>query len=231
MRWSRSPERQAAAAATPAGRVASALAVSLEVTMEEIAIVATASGAPPPAPEAPPSADTGHPGEARLKEFVERDPLVAHGAEYARGSWPVLHALRPILQDRGDTTAIDAADRLEETCVTVASKIFRAVSSSLDPDYDASDIQSDANGSAKVALILIEESRRAWRVLMQTGRAAADGVPARQVVALDVLETELLRRFPHALAFVRPGFDTECANVKDVQIAMALLAAGRTGTA
>ena len=229
-RWSRSPERQAAAAANPAGRVASALAVSLEVTMEEITVVAAATGAAPPVPEPAHDDEAAHAGEARLKEFVARDSLVARGAEYARGSWPVLHALRPILLDRGDAMAIDAADRLEETCVTVASKVFRAVSSSLDPDYDASDIQSDANGSAKVALLLIEESRRAWRVLMQTGRAAADGVPGRQVVALDVLETELLRRFPNALSFVRPGFDTGPAAGAQAQLAAALAAERPAGT-
>ena len=148
----------------------------------------------------------------------------------------MLRALRPILSERGNAAAaglaLDAADRLEETCITVASKIFRAVSSSLDADYDPADTQSDANGSAKVALLLIEESRQAWRVLMQPGRAAADGVPARQVTILDGLETELLRRFPRALEFVRPGFDTGDAVGVNGQVATAMLEAGRpAGTA
>jgi hypothetical protein len=56
-------------------------------------------------------------------------------------------------------------------CVTIASKVFRAVSSALDLDFDPADVQSDANGSAKVALLLIAESRQAWQVLMQPGRA------------------------------------------------------------
>jgi hypothetical protein len=131
------------------------------------------------------------------------------GAEYARGSWPVLRGLRPSLDRRHDAVASDAAERLEETCITVASKVFRAVSSALDPDFDPDDIQSDANRSAKVALLLIEESRQAWRVLMEPGRAAANGVPARLIATLDAMESEILRRFPRAFEFVRPGFDTE----------------------
>jgi len=67
------------------------------------------------------------------------------------------------------------------------------VSSSLDADFDPGDTQSDANGSAKVALLLIEESRQAWRVLMEPGRAAANGVPARLIATLDAMESELLR--------------------------------------
>ena len=157
---------------------------------------------------------------------------MARGGEYAQCSWPVLQALRPILSGRGDLQAADAAERLEETCATIASKIFRAVSSALDPDADPADTQSDSNGSAKVALLLIEESRQAWRLLMQPGHAVADGVPARFVAVLDALETDLLRRFPRALEFVRPGFDTGQANDSGSQIARALLTAGQTnGTA
>ena len=105
---------------------------------------------------------------------------------------------------------------------TIASKIYRAVSNALEPDFDASDLQNDANGSAKVARLLIEESRRAWRALMAPGRAAADGVPARLVGALDTLEAGLCRRFPRALEFVRPGFDTSDADPGAGQLAAAL---------
>ena len=157
---------------------------------------------------------------------------MAGGGAYAQSSWPVLQALRPILSGRGDAQAADAAERLEEMCATVASKIFRAVSSSVDADTDPGDVQSDSNGSAKVALLLIEESRQAWRVLMQPGRSVADGAPARFVVMLDALETELLKRFPRALEFVRPGFDTDPATPADGQLSRAMLAAGQPrGTA
>ena len=74
----------------------------------------------------------------------------------------------------------------------------------------------------KVALLLIEESRQAWRVLMQPGRAVADGLPARFVSMLDALEAGLMQRFPRAFEFIRPGFDTGLASVNSAQVAEAL---------
>ena len=120
----------------------------------------------------------------------------------------VLQALRPRVMKNGDDVAIDAIDRLEETCITVASKIHRAVSSAVDADMDPGDAQGDANGSAKVALLLIEESRQAWRALMRPGQAVGNGAPAGFVSSLETLEKELHARFPRALEFIRPGFDT-----------------------
>jgi hypothetical protein len=225
----------------PAGRVAGVIAASLEVTLEEAAILMTSVGAPGGAA----ASDTATrfeeiPQSAAPLDIPERSdredagarahqhPVVARGAEYARLSWPVLKALGPVLARRKDRAALDAAERLEETFASVASKIFRAVSSSLEDYHDASDVQSDANGSAKVALLLIEESRQAWRELMQPGRAVGNGAPARLVRILDALETEVLTLFPHAFSFVRPGFDTGDANGPGDQIAQALLQAGRT---
>jgi hypothetical protein len=42
---------------------------------------------------------------------------------------------------------------------------------------------------------------------MEAGKATADGVPAQAVAMLDALDAAVRRRFPHAMAFVRPGFD------------------------
>jgi hypothetical protein len=68
-------------------------------------------------------------------------------------------------------------------------------------------VQTDFNGSAKIALIGIGESRRAWSVLMEEGRATADGVPAQAVRMLEALDAEVRERFPRVMEFVRPGFD------------------------
>jgi hypothetical protein len=66
-------------------------------------------------------------------------------------------------------------------------------------------IQNDWNGTAKVALISIVRSIKAWDVL-----AGASGDPdARQVAdALRKLRREVEQGFPDAWKFVRPGFDT-----------------------
>jgi hypothetical protein len=44
---------------------------------------------------------------------------------------------------------------------------------------------------------------------MEPGQATADGVPARLAQLLDELDAALKARFPRAMDFVRPGFDTE----------------------
>jgi hypothetical protein len=211
----------------PAARVADVVMASLYVTVEQVGIVAgmTAASAAPSdlasrgAACLPPPAD-------RRKD-AEKDPLVTSAKEYASGSLRVLQVLRPRLSRNSDEVSCDAADRLEETCITVASKIHRAISSALEAETDAQDLQGDANGSAKVALLLIDESRRAWRELMRPGRAVGNGAPARYVAILDRLEAGLHERFPRALEFVRPGFDTLGDGV-DGQVARAVLNAQLT---
>jgi len=205
-RWMTSDERRRAAKQGPTARVAAALAVSLQVTMEDASVMLSSGSTGMAIWNGVGSQAVGQVPDDHVDRTMN-DPLVARGSEYARASWSVLRGLIPILARRADGAASDAAERLEEMCVTIASKVFRAVSSALDADFDAADRQSDANGSAKVALLLIEESRQAWRVLMEPDRAAANGVPARLVTALDWIEAGLLERFPRALEFVRPGFD------------------------
>ena len=65
-------------------------------------------------------------------------------------------------------------------------------------------MQSDWNGSAKVAGISIARSERAWRVI-----AAATGNEAAGVLAasLATLGEQMSSEFPRAMEFRRPGFD------------------------
>jgi hypothetical protein len=149
----------------------------------------------------------------RESEAQERrtlaDSTVALSRQYSLTAWPITRALWPIAMARGDDAVIDALETIERLCTSVSSKIYRAVRGTTEPDFDATDLQSDPNGSAKIARIVIAESRRAWRVLMEVGRAAADGVPAKLVRMLDDLDTGVAAKFPRAMEFVRPGFDTE----------------------
>ncbi len=177
---------------------------------------------PPESPALTARCAPAPPNPADPRKDAERDPLVARAKEYASGSLRVLQVLRSQLMRGEDETMRDAADRLEETCITVASKIHRAVSSAMESEEDRMDPQGDANGSAKVALLLIEESRQAWRELMRPGRSVGNGAPARFILTLDTLESGLHDRFPRALEFVRPGFDTLDEGVPG-QVARALL--------
>ncbi|HXT68996.1 MAG TPA: hypothetical protein VN700_04535 [Vicinamibacterales bacterium] len=182
---------------------------SLAVTIEQVGAIAsvvhTSAAEVPAESESEPLSSCDPDAAARA---AEADPLTIRAREYASGGLRVLQALRPRLMRRGDSASMDAADRLEETCITVASKIHRAISSAFTSVEDPADVQVDANGSAKVALLVIEESRQAWRTLMRPGFAVGNGAPAGFLETLDVLEAGLHTRFPRALEFVRPGFDT-----------------------
>ncbi len=108
----------------------------------------------------------------------------------------------------------------------VAAKVFRALMGleerSADDDLAADDIFTDteldedeleldvvgydADGSAKIALIAIDRSSSAWRVMQSTLLEKAESIRPM------LLELERLRRtaeqtFPQARDFIRPGFD------------------------
>jgi hypothetical protein len=70
--------------------------------------------------------------------------------------------------------------------------------------FEKSAVQSDWNGSAKVALISVQRSEQAWNVI-----AAATGDEAATVLAgsLERLRQEMNKEFPRAMEFRRPGFD------------------------
>ena len=70
--------------------------------------------------------------------------------------------------------------------------------------FERDPVQSDWNGSAKVARISVDRSARAWRAM-----AAASGNDGAAALA-HILETVgrlLDREFPRAMEFRRPGFD------------------------
>ena len=135
------------------------------------------------------------------------DPMAVRSREYGHLAWRIAKAVEPLVVARGDAAVIDAVGTIDWFSSLIGAKVYRAIcglAERWDPDED---VQTDYNGSAKIALIGIEESRRAWRVLMEEGKATADGVPAQAVKMLDGLEADIRERFPRVMDFVRPGFD------------------------
>lgn len=65
-------------------------------------------------------------------------------------------------------------------------------------------VQNDWNGSAKVALISVERSERAWREIASVLADEAATVLADMLAAL---QKPLREQFPRAMEFRRPGFD------------------------
>jgi hypothetical protein len=100
----------------------------------------------------------------------------------------------------------DALDVIYWYLFQIEIKLRRATDSFEINNEDDDDLQSDANGSAKVALLAIERSLGAWSVLHEE-------LPEEQDVILDFLVVLQKIRglvkgaFPNAMAFKRAGFD------------------------
>ncbi|PYQ75823.1 MAG: hypothetical protein DMG01_18065 [Acidobacteria bacterium] len=69
---------------------------------------------------------------------------------------------------------------------------------------DDDPVQNDWNGSAKIALISLERSEAAWRVIAQATSHEEAGSLAD---AARDLRRLTLEKFPRAMSFIRPGFD------------------------
>ena len=92
-------------------------------------------------------------------------------------------------------------------CFFIGAKTHRACHGKRD-DYSYLDdpLQSDFNGSAKIALIAVGRSIRAWEFLM-TAFPEMEDVILTYLAYLQKLSRGLLIEFPDAMKFVRPGFD------------------------
>jgi hypothetical protein len=90
----------------------------------------------------------------------------------------------------------------------IAVKIMRALSSRHDENRwpDDENVGSDSDGSAKVALIGIDRSVSAWR-LMQIAVPEQNESIVPLILSLEGLRLKVERRFPNARGFIRPGFD------------------------
>lgn len=104
-------------------------------------------------------------------------------------------------------TVSDALEVIRWYQTLISAKVMRALSGRLFDEDEEDDFPSDADGSAKVALLGMDRSIGAWGTLYQH-------MPGQSDTILDLLtQLERLRRqteqiFPKARAFQRPGFDT-----------------------
>ena len=150
--------------------------------------------------------------QKRRKRLKDTNPLSVESREYADLTRELLKVLRPVVEDR-DAIVLAAVETIEYFAFTIAVKTWRAVGGTLDLGDDVDDDEmrdlsmSDANGCAKLARLLIRESRDGWEVLMNSG--LGDGVPLKMIERLERLDAALADRFPRAMDFVRPGFDEQ----------------------
>jgi hypothetical protein len=142
---------------------------------------------------------------------IEDDPLheIAFAyTEAAVGLVSSLEALAPFHD--WSPTVREAIATIGWYARMVSVKVDRSLDGAAGMDktgLDEDPIQNDWNGSAKVARLAIAESKRAWDTLLLVGQAPPDARLHQTRELLERLDDGLALRFPHAVDFVRPGFD------------------------
>ena len=136
----------------------------------------------------------------RPRVAAEHEPIDACAKDYARRAYQWLAGN----QDRPALAEEPARDVISWFHTMIAAKINRALTRW--PDDEPEDADFDNDGSAKVALIGLDESHAAWLELVErgvVGRREADPFIADLVWLGETLE----RVRPNARAFTRPAFD------------------------
>jgi hypothetical protein len=134
------------------------------------------------------------------------------------GAFAVIDAMAPARALRRWSSDVEEAlDTISWNAGMIGAKVYRALHGFAERGLfaDEDPLQNDWNGSAKLARILVGESRSAWHLVMREGEAP-DRSPLFELVGLlDKIDSGLAERFPKAEDFVRPGFDQPVTNVPD----------------
>lgn len=148
----------------------------------------------------------------RQSRAVDNHPLAKTGKQYANAAsnW-----FRELDQAIDITTNVateklqpfeDAREVIHWYQYQIAVKTMRALSARNEDDSEDNDVPKDSDGSAKVALIAIDRSIAAWRLIQLSLSDRAESI-VPLILHLERLRTKLEESFPEARDFIRPGFD------------------------
>ena len=155
------------------------------------------------------------PRQRRKRQPVDNHPLTKFGKKYANAAsdWFMAVENRDVCAAESD---FEQSEQLEDAREVVqwyqyqiAVKTIRALSGrreEQEEDPAVWEIPKDSDGSAKVALIGIDRSIAAWRLMQLSLPERADSV-VPLILQLERLRQSLEKEFPEARRFVRPGFD------------------------
>lgn len=155
----------------------------------------------------------------RKRQLVDNHPLTKCGKKYANAASDWFREFDKTIEvsDLRDTESdIERTERLGDAREVIqwyqyqiAVKTIRALSGrreELEEDREMSEFPKDSDGSAKVALMGIDRSIAAWR-LMQLSLPERAGSIVPLILQLERLRHRLEMNFPEARNFIRPGFD------------------------
>jgi hypothetical protein len=137
----------------------------------------------------------------RKRQLVDNHPLTNAGKKYANAAsdW-----FREFDQTIEVSNTEDAREVIHWYQYQIAVKTIRALSGQKE-ELEAG-FPKDSDGSAKVALIGIDRSIAAWR-MMQLSLPEREESIVPLILQLERLRQRLENGFPEARAFIRPGFD------------------------
>ena len=142
----------------------------------------------------------------RKRQLVDNHPLTKVGKKYANtaSDW-----FREFDQTAELGDLEDAREVIQWYQYQIAVKTMRALSGrkeELDDGSEMADFPRDSDGSAKVALIGIDRSIAAWRMMQLSLPDRVESI-VPLILQLERLRRRLEKSFPQARDFVRPGFD------------------------
>ena len=142
----------------------------------------------------------------RKRQLVDNHPLTKVGKKYANSASDWFREFDQTIE-LGDLE--DAREVIQWYQYQIAVKTMRALSGrkeELDDGSEMADFPRDSDGSAKVALIGIDRSIAAWRMMQLSLPDRVESI-VPLILQLERLRRRLEKSFPQARDFVRPGFD------------------------
>jgi len=146
----------------------------------------------------------------RIESAVRADPLQKLATAYTHAALKLVDGLSSARALRRWPPEVDAAvETIGWYAGMVGAKVYRALHGFADRTeaWEEDVVQNDWNGTAKLARLIVAESKDAWRLVMAAGEATPDSPLTELVALLDRIAAGLAERFPRAMEFLRPGFD------------------------
>ena len=143
----------------------------------------------------------------RKRHLIDNHPLAKSGKKYANAASDWFREFDQTIEVSDSERLEDAREVIQWYQYQIAVKTIRALSGRREEeDPECADFPKDSDGSAKVALIGIDRSIAAWRLMqLSLPELAASIVPL--ILQLERLRLRLEKGFPQARGFIRPGFD------------------------
>ena len=140
----------------------------------------------------------------RKRQLVDNHPLTRAGKKYANAASDWFREFDQTIEISGTQALEEAREVVPWYQYQIAVKTIRALSGLKEEFED--ELPKDSDGSAKVALIGIDRSIAAWR-MMQLSLPEREKSIVPLILQLDRLRRRLENSFPEARDFIRPGFD------------------------